>query len=348
MTKNISSITRGPRQSNIELLRIIAMFLVLIVHADFLVLDAPTYNDFISNPINAWTRTFFESASIVCVNIFILISGWFGIKFTYKGLMNFLFQCIYFICGLYILAVLLGYARWTTTTMVSCLVLLKSNWFVLSYIGLYILAPALNIFIKKASKLQYKKLLILFFLFQTLYGWTGTTKWIMAGYSTFSFIGLYLLAGYVRKYGWKFVTNWGGVIYVATIPIISIIYWFMKKYNIHGDMYAYINPLVILASLGIVLSFHKMDIRHSKIINKIAASSFAVFLLHFDPQFFSIIYKPIINELYNNYQGTTCLFMIFGFLCCVFLMSVIIDQPRRWFWSMLQKKYGHLITETDE
>lgn len=324
------------------------MFLVLIVHADFWALEAPTYKDFISYPVNAWTRTIFESASIVCVNIFILISGWFGIKFSYKGLMNFLFQCLYFICGLYIGAVLLGYANWTITTMASCLILLKSNWFVLSYIGLYILAPALNIFIEKASKLQYKNLLILFFIFQTIYGWTGTTKWIMAGYSTFSFIGLYLLAGYVRKYGWTFVTNWGGLIYVLTIPIISICYWFMKKYNIHGDMYAYINPLVILASLGIVSSFHKIQIRHSKTINWIAASSFAVFLLHFDPQFSLIIYKPTINALYNNYQGATCLLMLFGFLCCVFLISVILDQPRRWLWSIFQRKHNHMLKTTDD
>lgn len=33
--QRITSITAGPRQSNFELLRILAMFLVLVVHSDF-------------------------------------------------------------------------------------------------------------------------------------------------------------------------------------------------------------------------------------------------------------------------------------------------------------------------
>ena len=43
---NISSITKGPRKSNFELLRIVAMLFVLILHADFFVNQIPTRNDF--------------------------------------------------------------------------------------------------------------------------------------------------------------------------------------------------------------------------------------------------------------------------------------------------------------
>lgn len=38
------------RQSNIELLRIISMFLILLVHADFYSLGEPSYIDIISEP----------------------------------------------------------------------------------------------------------------------------------------------------------------------------------------------------------------------------------------------------------------------------------------------------------
>ncbi len=36
-TSEINSITIGPRQSNFELLRILAMFLVIVIHVDFFV-----------------------------------------------------------------------------------------------------------------------------------------------------------------------------------------------------------------------------------------------------------------------------------------------------------------------
>ena len=41
------------RQSNFELLRIIAMFLVLVVHADYFSLGAPSYQDCVNCPIQS-------------------------------------------------------------------------------------------------------------------------------------------------------------------------------------------------------------------------------------------------------------------------------------------------------
>ena len=39
------------RQSNIEILRIIAMFLVLVVHSDFVSLGYPTLEQLFANPL---------------------------------------------------------------------------------------------------------------------------------------------------------------------------------------------------------------------------------------------------------------------------------------------------------
>lgn len=63
----MSDIIKKERDSNIELLRLIAMFMVLIVHADFFSLGVPTHDDIISAPTSAFLRFFFESLSIVCV-----------------------------------------------------------------------------------------------------------------------------------------------------------------------------------------------------------------------------------------------------------------------------------------
>lgn len=81
----ISSITKGPRQSNFELLRLFAMFLVLVVHSDFWILGRPTATCLIEMPVQSFTKVMVESIAIVCVNCFILISGWFGIKATWRG-----------------------------------------------------------------------------------------------------------------------------------------------------------------------------------------------------------------------------------------------------------------------
>jgi surface polysaccharide O-acyltransferase-like enzyme len=63
------------RDSNIELLRIVAMILVMVVHASFLAIGVPQTIDAISLPIPTYYSFFVEAVSVVCVNVFILISG---------------------------------------------------------------------------------------------------------------------------------------------------------------------------------------------------------------------------------------------------------------------------------
>lgn len=207
-------ISREPRQSNFELLRIVAMFLILVLHSDFWTLGAPTWDDFIITPFAATTRTTFQAVSIVSVNIFILISGWFGIRSNLKSLLNFLFQCMYFLFGIYAVLLLIGKVQLTPSAILDCFLLTAANWFIKAYLGLYLLSPVLNAFVDKVSKQSFQKVLISFFIFQTCFGITNAAQFIDFGYSTFSFVGLYLLARYLRIYGLPIINSnascWGG------------------------------------------------------------------------------------------------------------------------------------------
>lgn len=190
------------RQSNMELLRIIAMFLVLLVHADFFSLGAPSASDCVNAPVGSSLKVFFEAISIACVDIFVCLSGWFGIKPSVRGFSNFVFQCLFWLIGLYIITLLIGTSTFSIQGIKGCLALTKLNWFIKAYILLYILAPVLNAFVEKASQKEFRNVLIAFFAFEFVYGWifSGSTLHIVGGYSTISFIGLYLLARYVRLY----------------------------------------------------------------------------------------------------------------------------------------------------
>lgn len=333
----ISSITKGPRQSNFELLRILAMFLVLVVHADFFSLDGPTLQDFQDNPLSSFTRTFFEAVSIVCVNVFILISGWFGIKPTMKGFCNFIFQCAFFLFSIYLTLLILGQTTLTLKGIAGCFCLTPLNWFIKAYSALYILSPVLNAFVEKASKKQLKYMLIAFFVFQTIWGWSGAAKFVAQGYSTFSFIGLYLLARYIRLFGNKVLTNWGGVIYIVSILLNTIVYYFAKRYNIPIPVFEYVNPLVIIGALGLLLWFSKKQVNTNRFINWVAKSSFAVFLLHTNPNIVLDYYRPLIKFIYQSFSGIGCLLVIFGISILIFIIAILLDQPRKWLWRPISK-----------
>ena len=195
-----SSVSR--RNSNIELLRVIAMFLVLVVHADFFSLGAPNAEDLNSNAADSVLRVFFEALSIACVDIFVAISGYFGIHAKFKGLTKFLFQCAFFLIGIYAVTLLLGISTVSFAGFKGCILATKLNWFVKAYLLLFILSPVLNAFVERAERRLFRNVLIGFYTFQLLYGWifSSAVTYINDGYSVTSFIGLYLLMRYVATY----------------------------------------------------------------------------------------------------------------------------------------------------
>ena len=72
------------RESNIELIRSIAMFMILLLHANFVALSYPSIDEIEISPITQSLRLILESLCIVSVSIFIYISGWFKIKPSIK------------------------------------------------------------------------------------------------------------------------------------------------------------------------------------------------------------------------------------------------------------------------
>lgn len=229
------------RQSNMELLRIIAMFLVLLVHADFFSLGAPSASDCVNAPVDSSLKVFFEAISIACVDIFVCLSGWFGIRPSVRGFSNFVFQCLFWLVGLYIITLLIGTSTFSIQGIKGCFALTKLNWFIKAYILLYILAPVLNAFVEKASQTEFRNVLVAFFVFEFIYGWifSGSTQHIQGGYSTISFIGLYLLARYVRLYQPSislkskrfYITSLSIASLCVTIAYITPPYWVLPLHH---------------------------------------------------------------------------------------------------------------------
>lgn len=83
------------RHSGIELLRIVSMFLVLLLHSLYYSLGRPTAEDYVNSGVEMVYRTEFEAISLVCVNVFVMISGWFGIKIKIKRLAEFIYQWLF-------------------------------------------------------------------------------------------------------------------------------------------------------------------------------------------------------------------------------------------------------------
>lgn len=321
------------RESNIELLRIIAMFLVLVVHSCYFSLGTPSQHEIIVAPVPTGTRIFFQSVSVACVDIFVLISGWFGIRPKAKSFANFIFQCLFFLIGLYTFLIIFGFAEISYSGIASCFLLLNWNWFIKAYLLLYLVSPILNAFIEKVSERQLKNFIILFYIIHTIYGWIWykSTTYIEGGSSIISFIGLYLLARYCNLYKPNFTKLKKSLdcLIIVTLQISMFIGEFlMLRYLGRNDyMLGNASPFVIMLSLFTVILFHKIRFK-SRLINFIARSSFAVFLFHTNYHLCHDYFIPTIQEIYNTYNGISVITIIFLFLIVIYIISIIIDQVR--------------------
>ena len=327
------------RESNFELLRIISMFMILALHADFFAIGAPDVEAFHDTPLSASTRLLIEMMSIVSVNVFVMISGWFGIKPSLKGFANFLFQCLFFLVGIYAVGLLSGYVPLSAKGVASCLTISSGyNWFIRAYLGLYVLSPILNAFLEHCSKRQLEYVLIAFYTFQTFYGFIGNVDFFCSGYSTFSFIGLYLLSRYLRLYGTA-LSKSGGVVYLISVLVNVLLYYVLMKMDVQRiHTTGYVNPLVIIGAAGLIMWASQLRIKQSRLINFIAASSFAVFLLHVNPNFCDMIYRPLMISLYEGFDGVACLVVEFIVLVLIFALAVLLDQPRKLLWNYLWRR----------
>lgn len=332
------------RLSNIELLRIVCMFMVLCLHADFMALGFPSHSDVDINPISTEISIFIELLCIVAVDVFVMISGWFGIKPSIKGFCNFMWQVIFIIGLLTIFEYSFLEIPLNRVTIMQCFGLYNGGrWFVNAYIGLYVLSPILNAFINHSSSKQIVTSLVGLYVFQTIFGLTDSSPSIRGGYSTFSFIGLYIFSSYLHK-----IQNSLSIKRIYALIIIPLSINFIL-YNIllavQADFWAnklilYINPLVIIQAAGVILLFSRIRIsnRISMYINYIASSCFAAYLLHAGKQQTFELYYGIAKDIYSYYDGIKYFGAIMLYMIAVYILAIILDQPRKLIWNRFLKR----------
>lgn len=326
-TSNNKQKSDNLRQSGIELLRIVAIVMVLVCHANARVLGLPSRAEVFSVLAPSIARMLFGAMAVYGVNIFVMISGWFGIHAKPKGLAKLLFEVLFLLWGIYAVFLLTGNATFNMHDIKVCLALTDEYWFVMAYVGLYIFSPVLNAFVEKASKRELQLLLVGFYVFQCYYCWASGTLDYFSGYSITFFFGLYLTARYFRLYPVRILSRHGGLVYVASLAVVTTVS--VVALVLVGNwarMLRYDNPLVIVGAIGLLNAFSHLRF-HSRLVNSLATACFAVYIIHFDPLVFHY-FAMAVKSIYNSTSGLVTVAAISMFLVAVFLACWLIDRVR--------------------
>ncbi|MCI6672316.1 MAG: acyltransferase family protein [Prevotella sp.] len=340
------------RLSNFELLRLVAMTMVLVIHV-FIGISRPSQADTFNFPLQSLSFYAVNAFTIICVNLFILISGWFGINLKLAKLGELIFQVLFFSTLIFFSLALYCPEKYFNVESLSTIFMLNSNdyWFVKAYIGLCLFSPILNLFISHIDRNQYKLILFLLFGLQTIYGWLSIdgANWIAGGYSVYSFICLYLLARYAKLYGCQIrirriaICNIPIKIYISIFCLIvltlTLAAYFLTWLGLpfEGRLFTYTNPLVVLESLVFLCIFKNFHLQN-KWINKIALSSMAIYLLHGNELILRPMYSACVQYIYNNYDGVTFIFYLTIFLLSIAVLALLLDQIRLYIYHLLFHK----------
>ena len=288
------------RQANFELLRIVAMYMVVVLHyltkggAEIsLAEDVGTVN------LLVWLV---NGLCIVTVNLYVLLSGYFLLeaKWKFTRVIELWLQVMFYSVGVPLVCFALGIgevANWGLYDWMNVIfpVQMEHYWFVTAYMVLYLLIPVLSAGVKHITQKQHQwviaGLLLYFSIPKTILPVLIPTD--RYGYDFGWFICLFMIASYIRLYGISFFNNKRKAVFVyfVTIAVIwagSVCCGVLSRKGMPlaymMDMfYCYNHILVLAASIALFYGFKYLQISNYKIAGVICGISpyvFGVYLLH--------------------------------------------------------------------
>lgn len=349
------------RQSNFELLRIIAMFLIVSMH-----LTSQNGLDSLSIGGCNWVFTeFISSFGRISVNLFLMIGTWFLVdaEFSAKRILK-LYSELWFYCVAgTVVMIVIGKTISIQDLINGILPLLSGScWFVPVYIELLMVAP----FLKKIlgwKKTRLGLFIALLFCFSCIV--STIHKFSEDYFSWFMwFCCMYLFMGFYKKYisaGFSKKFNKYMALAIALLLYCLMVYFKsdgIQQLETHMGMLGKLTdqyladckslPNFVIAAL-IFYFFQNIDLGSNKIINRLSRSTLAVYLIHQSPNFILYLWNGCLRVEIWKTSSFYILFFLLSIIV-IFVASYVIDSIRLnlieplWVKSRFFKKIERILT----
>lgn len=327
------------RNSSIELLRIISMFLIVLSHFS------------VHGVIEKNLNFSFNSIYLSCitlgnlgVDIFILISGYYyDSKTNFKKILQIVLITIFYSVILYIFSIFVNVNEFSIKGLIkaSMPILFNNYWFVTAYVLIMLFTPILKIVINNLNRQVFKYLMGLSII---LYGIIPLIfKVVVNGEIYYSnklieLIIVYFIGAYLAKYKDNiFSKNLNNtkktliinfIILVLSAIVMNLIGIKIDMFKEHASyFFARISPFVLMVatSIFVLISSKKSN---NNILNYIGGLTFAVYLIHDNYNIREFLWKNIINV--QNYIDKWYL-IFYSILVSVIIFAVccLIEATRK-------------------
>lgn len=278
----------------------------------------------------AMCRVIIQNITILGVDAFILISGFYGIRPKLKSIVNLFTLLFFFFVGCYLWNCGIGNEAFSTHGLVkNMMAFSRINWFVNSYLFLMLLSPLINAF---ADSVSTRKLCVytLIYSVATLYFgfYIANEYWYYnQAYSVTMMVSVYLVGRCLNKTIGQLekIKYWHLIcIFIGLIGLMSIIR--VMSSNEEAWLH-YGSPITIAAASVLFVLFYRLPKFKSKIVNWVGVSCLAAFIFHMNnPVQAWLIDKDVtyfVNDSYILYCAKMAV-IILG----VFASAILLDKVR--------------------
>lgn len=328
-TKEADNTRKNNRCANFEALRIVIMLLIIIGHIMMYStkLDkVGTVEYYITNAVRSFT--------MVAVNTFVLITGYFGTNRKWRKLLGLdLKVCFYTWLGVG-LAIAFGIHKFNLIKDIQLFfpVITKQYWYITIYFVLCILSPYINTFLKVASREMLKKFIVIgaivFYFIATICFLINANQIVMdAGYGIVNFVYLYCFGYYIRNY---YDDTYNTILYIGIYffaclgtYIVNLIMSEITGFYF-DSMISYNTIFTLSGSVGLFMWFKQLRFKENRVIIWLAKHSLSVYLIHMCPFVGVFIFTEIMKV--NQLEGYALGRAIIIFPLAIYLMCSIIDS----------------------
>lgn len=261
----------GKRDSNMELLRIVAMSMILCHH---FLLHGLGGGKILPYNLYYWLDNFVYGG----VNLFFMVSGYFLIKFSFRSLLKFIITISFFVLVNFAALWVVGNPP-SLRYFIWCMIFPISSsfyWFVKQYFLLMLIAPILNVGMNNLSRRDFTISILLFTFF---------LMYMRVHFAHMNFVNailMYCLGHWLRVCDIRRYFKKGTLLLIYLSCCIAVIIMHLVSFRYRGMPFLQANyydtPLNVIGPIALFLFFSKLSFKNT-FVNQLASASFGCYLL---------------------------------------------------------------------
>lgn len=314
---------KSERKSSLELLRILCIFGIIFMH----VMGGLKDNlNFVNGQIDLFANSIFNAG----VTIFILISGYFGIKLKKEKMFKLWFMIFFYSVFSYLIEGYYSHSIQLIAFLKACIpIITVKYWFLTCYFILCFLSPFINEMVEKFDKKTNLKLIAVLLIFFSIIPTIFTVELLNdKGKGIVNMILIYLIGRYINKYKIEF--NRKNLVLVSMVSIITTYIIMAIISNIKGEvtlryLFRDNSSFIIITAICIFMIFKSFNLQ-SKIINNLSKYVLAIYVFE---QFVRLNFMK--NHFVNlqEYVNKPNLYLLVIAYCLITILICIITEKIR-------------------